>query len=101
MPDRSTLDVLWTDESLKNAVSIKQYLLQKFSEKELDLFYLQLLNFTELIVVFPKLYPLTNKGTKIRRAVLSKEFSVFYRIKRKHIEILALIDNRADLSSWY
>jgi len=100
MPERKKLTVYWTSETLKNASSIKNYLKENFSEKEVERFYSLLSSFEEAISIFPKLYPQTKKKDKIRRAVLSREFSVFYRISGNQIQVLAILDNRQDLSKW-
>lgn len=100
MPERKKLTVFWTNETFRNASSIKTYLEENFSEKEVERFYSVLSSFEEVISIFPKLYPQTNKKNKIRRAVLSKELSAFYRISKDQIEVLAILDNRQDLSKW-
>ncbi|MBK7105107.1 MAG: hypothetical protein IPH62_07475 [Ignavibacteriae bacterium] len=94
------LEIVWSNSSLQNALSIKNYLRINFSEKEIDTFYLLLSAFENAVTLFPELYPSTSKNNEIRRAVLSRELSAFYRIKSKKNEVLALIDNRCDLSKW-
>jgi hypothetical protein len=100
MPDKKKLIVLWTYQALKNAASIKIYLKENFSRKEIQKFYSLLSAFESAITIFPKLYPQTNKKAEIRRAVLSKEVSAFYRIIDNQIEVIAILDNRCDLSKW-
>jgi len=100
MPEKKKLTVLWTDQALKNASSIKVYLEENFSGKEIEKFYSLLSAFESAVTTFPKLYPRTNRKAKIRRAVLSREVSAFYRIIAERIEVLAILDNRCDLSKW-
>jgi plasmid stabilization system protein ParE len=100
MPEKKHLNVLWTNEALRNASSIKEYLKVNFSEKEIQVFYSLLSSFEKAVSFFPQLYPQTNKKGKIRRAVLSREISAFYRISNDQIEVLAILDNRCDLSEW-
>ena len=100
MPEKKKLKVLWTLQSLNNASSIKTYLGANFSNKEIQRFYSLLSAFESSVSIFPKLYPHTNKKAKIRRAVLSREISVFYRAADAEIEVLAILDNRCDLSKW-
>ena len=100
MPKKKNLTVLWTLQSLKNASSIKIFLEKYFTEKEIQRFYSLLIAFETAVKTFPKLYPHTNKKAKIRRAVLSREVSAFYRIIDNRIEVLAILDNRCDLSKW-
>ena len=100
MPEKKKFKVLWTSQALKNASSIKVYLEEKFSGKELEKFYSILLAFESAVTTFPKLYPRTNRKARIRRAVLSREVSAFYRIIAERIEVLVILDNRCDLSKW-
>ncbi len=96
MPKPIKLEVFWTSKSLYQASLIKNYLKENFSQKEIDQFYLLLSSFAEAVSLFPKLYPETKK-LKIRRAVLSKELFVFYRISKVNIEVIAVLDNRCNL----
>ena len=99
MPD-STVSIFWTDRALQNAVSVKRYLQMNFSEREIDNFFLLLNAFEVAVCAFPKLYPVSSSKRKIRRAVLSKVLSVFYRIQKDKIEVLAILDNRCDFKEW-
>lgn len=99
MPKRQ-LEVFWTDNALENAANIKVYLISNFSDKEVNTFYSLLNSFGEAVSLFPELYPRVGKRLKIRRAVLSKVMSVFYRIAKNKIEVLAILDNRCDLKGW-
>ncbi len=100
MPKLRINEVIYTPTALTNASSIKKYLLSKFSDKEVDNFFSLLQSFESVVISFPKLYPTTYKKKKIRRAVLSKPLSVFYRIKNTTIEVVAILDNRCDLEEW-
>ncbi|MCG3166831.1 MAG: hypothetical protein POELPBGB_02614 [Bacteroidia bacterium] len=101
MPDKKPLPVLWTNSSLDNARSIKKYLLHKFTQKEVNVFFALLIAFEKAVSLFPKLYPVSSQQRQIRRAVLSKELSAFYKISKNGIHVLALIDNRCDSSEWH
>ncbi len=101
MPEQKVLPVLWTDRSLQNAQSIKKYIAHNFSPKEVDNFFALLGAFEKAVSVFPKLYPLSSQQQEVRRAVLSKELSAFYRIANNQIEVLAVSDNRWDTSEWF
>jgi plasmid stabilization system protein ParE len=100
MPEKKKLTVRWTYQALQNASSIKVYLEENFSVKEIEKFYSLLSAFESGVTTFPKLYPRTNRKARIRRAVLSREVSAFYRIIIERIEVLAILDNRCDLSKW-
>jgi plasmid stabilization system protein ParE len=93
-------EVLYSERALQNALSIKHYLLNNFSRKEVNVFFSLLQSFEAVVLKFPKLYAATSSKNNIRRAVLSKQLSVFYRVNNANIEVLAMLDNRCDISEW-
>jgi plasmid stabilization system protein ParE len=100
MPKSKVASIVWSNKSLQNAASIKAYLENNFSVKEVELFYSLLESFEIVVCAYPELYPQSEIKKNIRRAVLSKELSAFYRTYKKRIEVLALIDNRCDIGKW-
>jgi plasmid stabilization system protein ParE len=92
--------IVWTEKSLENANSIRNYLLSNFSSNEVEHFYATLQSFELAVCAFPTLYPRLLLKKNIRRAVLSKVLSAYYRIHKGQIEVLALLDNRCDISKW-
>ena len=100
MPDNSIYNVKYSSRSLKDALIIKEYLLYKFTQKEVNQFYQMLGVFESLVSKFPKLYAESSKSKNVRRAVLSKQLSVFYKITVDAIVILAILDNRMDTTKW-
>lgn len=99
MPKPKIASITWTDRSLQNAVSIKEYLSNNFTQKEIDNFYILLQEFEIVVCAFPKLYPESGIKKNIRRAVLSKVLSAYYRVNKNQIEVLALLDNRCDIKN--
>jgi plasmid stabilization system protein ParE len=97
MPEQLIIPVLWTDRALQNAIDIKDYLSQQFSHKEFEHFTSLLRAFEVAVSAFPQLYPLSAVQPGIRRAVLSKVVSAFYRVHKQQIEVLAILDNRRDI----
>ncbi len=57
MPKPKVASILWTERSLQNAISIKEYLISIFSTKEVDRFYVILQSFEIAVCAFPELYP--------------------------------------------
>lgn len=100
MDDRPVYELFYTNQALENVWKIEEYFEEDFSQKECKKFYKLLLTFENSVRVFPNLYPVTNSDHKIRMAVLSKELSTFYRVTNKQIVVLAIFDNRCDLSGW-
>ncbi|ASU35813.1 Plasmid stabilization system protein ParE [Mucilaginibacter xinganensis] len=75
--DENSLKILYTNRAESDAITIKNYLLHKFTQREVDNFYEILIIFENIVCAFPKLYPKSIKGKNIHRAVLSKQLSVF------------------------
>ena len=100
MPKSKSITIIWTDRALQNAVSVKKYLHLTFSNKEIENFYSLLEAFEIAVSAFPELYPASSIKRGVRRAVLSKVLSVFYRITKNKIEVLAIFDNRCNIERW-
>jgi len=100
MAEEQLLSVYWTARSISDSIAIKEYLQEKFSQKEIDNFYNLLSSFEKIILLFPKLYPQSIKNKKTHRAVLSKQLSVFYTLSKGQITVVAVLDNRMGYSKW-
>src|SRR5687768_17412052 len=87
--------VTWSSEAVKSATAINIYLARKFSQKEIDNFFKLLQEFESRVVIFPQLYA-KKPGSKLRKAVLSKELSVIYRIGYNEIFLVDILDNRSE-----
>ena len=100
MAEELSYKILYTRRSLKDALAIKEYLLYKFTEKEVENFYHMLGVFEKLVLQFPHLYPQSPGSKNIRRAVLSRQLSVFYIDTKKTLKIIAILDNRMSTNKW-
>ena len=96
----TTLSVIWTGRSLSDSQTIRSYLKYYFSKKEIDNYYKLLESFEKIVSIFPTLYPQSNKNKAVRRAVLSKQLSVFYTMTKDTITVIAILDNRMNDSKW-
>jgi plasmid stabilization system protein ParE len=99
MPDNS-LDIFYTDKALANLTEIKNFILLRFTQREVENFYKLLRNFEKTVSTFPDIYPVNFKNEAIRRAVMSKQLSVFYQIIDIGISVVAILDNRMDYNQW-
>ena len=88
--------LFWSDESLSNLDSILSYLESEWSEKELTSFKRRLSKQLELIQQNPKLFPITEIQPRLRKAVLSKQTTIFYELREFEIYIAYLFSNRMD-----
>lgn len=93
----NNLAVVWSPLAIRQYLSIKEYLLLKFTSKELIQFNLILRQFEMVVQKYPDAYPKTNFKRNLRRAVLNKVVSVFYREIHDEIQIVAIYDNRQDI----
>jgi len=100
MADRLLYKIIYTERSLVNIQEIKNYLLYKFTQREVDNLYDRLNAFESIVIVFPDMYSQIAGRKQIRRAVLSKQLSVFYTISKESLIITAILDNRMDNSKW-
>lgn len=86
--------VVWSDEALKNLEKIIQYLENNWTEKEIGKFAVLLEKQIHLIQNNPQLYPKSDYIPELRKSVLSKQVSIFYKIAKNEIRIVTLFDNR-------
>ena len=89
-----TRNVIWTREASERVDSIKKYLKENWSEKEVELFLLKLMRFEKLVPLYPDLYPHSLSNPHLQRAVITKHNSLIYSVKEEEIVILTILDNR-------
>ena len=98
MPVKKALVVEWSAHALKQSAGIRNYLVTKFSEKEVAGFYELLISFESTVARFPDLYSIFSVRKKLRRAVLNKNLSVYYTSTKTKIFVVSVLDNRMDYS---
>jgi plasmid stabilization system protein ParE len=89
------LKVRWTPEAEDNFESIINYLEKEWSEKEIQKFAQKTQKIIQQIAKNPKMYKAAGKE-EIRRAVITKQTSLFYQIDEESnlIALLSFWDNR-------
>ncbi len=97
---KGSFNVVYTEEALLNMTQIRNFILLKFTQREVENFYKILFRFEDTVSVFPEIYPESFKGEDTRRAVLSKQLSVFYIVYKKQVSIVGMIDNRMGYDKW-
>jgi len=93
---RSGYKITWSDEALYNLSQVITYLEDNWTEKEIRKFAQKLEKSLHLISIFPEIYPSTSKRKKVRRCVLTKQVSLYYKVIKKEIFLVTLFDNRQD-----
>ena len=88
--------LIWSPLAEKDFVNILEYLQLNWENKVLE-------NFIEItdrmiiqIVLNPKQFPIISKKHKVRKCVLTKHNTLFYKINLQSIHILRIYDTRQD-----
>jgi len=88
--------LIWSPLAENDFTNILEYLQLNWENKVLE-------NFIEItdrmirqIVLNPKQFPIINKKYKVRKCVLTKHNTLFYKISLQSIHILRIYDTRQD-----
>jgi plasmid stabilization system protein ParE len=84
---RSGYRIQWTERATFDLQNIIDYLLNKWTEKEVRNFARKLDKRLELISINPRLFPKTNKRKNVRRSVLTKHTVIYYETSTDTIKI--------------
>ncbi|HHV87025.1 MAG TPA: type II toxin-antitoxin system RelE/ParE family toxin [Petrimonas sp.] len=88
--------VKWTLSAKNDFEIITDYLLENWNTSVLEKF----IKITEVniqqILSFPTLYPIIYKKEKVRKCVLTKQNTLYYRVMGTEIQILRVFDTRQD-----
>jgi plasmid stabilization system protein ParE len=85
--------VIWSDDALNNLREIIDYLESRWTQREIGNFAKKLEKQLEIIKRLPLSYPKSRKKN-IRKAVMTKQTTVYYEISNDAIRIVTLFDNR-------
>jgi len=88
--------VIWSPLAEKDLESILDYLQNNWDDQVLQSFIEITGKLIHRISVNPKLFPVILVKRNIRKCVLTKHNTLFYRERRTHIDILRIYDTRQD-----
>lgn len=93
---KSDYKVVWTDHALRELSKTFQYLQLNFSDKETSRLADKIESVLHYISKYPKLYSKSSQQKGVRRAVVAKFNTLYYRvnISTNQIEILSFFSNR-------
>ena len=91
---KSGYKILWTDFALKELEKTVEYLEENWTEKELRNLAENIEEKVSLISQNPNLFQASNYKKEIRRVVILKHNTLYYRIKNNQIEIISFFSNR-------
>ena len=87
----------WTEEAVNNLEIILNHLDQNWTQKEVTNFKLKLSKQLELITQNPFMFPKSLHYPRLRKAVLSKQTSIFYEVMDDDIFLAYLFINRMNI----
>ncbi len=90
--------IRWSHQARISYLSILEYLEINWSFKEVEDFSQRLEEVIAFTSVNPKIYP-KSELSNIRRAVVTKQVSLFYEVNDEFVDVLFLWDNRQDPSN--
>jgi plasmid stabilization system protein ParE len=88
------MKVTVSERAEQNLDNIARYLETKWSVRVRDKFLEVLKKKMEQIARMPHMHEASSKKKKIRRCVVTKQTSLFYRAKKEEIEIITIQDTR-------
>ncbi|RED91636.1 type II toxin-antitoxin system RelE/ParE family toxin [Marinoscillum furvescens] len=86
-------EVILSERAELRLKEICQYLVDKWSPSVKDKFIITLQAKLDLLASNPKMYPKASE-TEIRRCVITKHNSLYYRVESTAIEVITIHDNR-------
>lgn len=86
----------WSPRSRQDYLNLLEYLHRDWGEKVIKRFNDILQSKLKNIAERPELYPASGKTKKVRRCVINRQISLYYRIKKNKIELITLFDTRQD-----
>lgn len=87
----------WTDEALRNLDEILVYLANHWTHVEINHFKQKLSKMLDLIINNPFLFPISVYNKRLRKAVLSKQTTIFYEVKDNKIYLAYLFVNKKSI----
>ncbi|HZK07926.1 MAG TPA: type II toxin-antitoxin system RelE/ParE family toxin [Bacteroidales bacterium] len=91
---KSTYKIIWSDEALSNLQGIIDYLESRWTNREIKKFAQILDKQINLIEINPFLFAETDKSNGLRKSVLSRQTTIYYRVINNEIRIITLFDTR-------
>lgn len=89
-------NIFWTDFALKELANTIEYIEQNWSEKELRNLAENLEETLNLISKKPDMFQVSEFKKDVRRVVVLKFNTIYYRFNNNQIEILSFFSNRQD-----
>ena len=86
--------ILWTDFALSELEKTIEYLEENWTERELRNLAVEIEETLTLLSLNPNLFQVSDIKKEIRRVIVAKHNTLYYRVKNNTIEILSFFSNR-------
>ena len=86
--------ILWTDFALSELEKTIEYLEKNWTERELRNLASEIEDTLTLLSHNPNLFQASNLKKEIRRVIVAKHNTLYYRIKNNSVEIISFFSNR-------
>ena len=86
--------IIWSPKSRKSYIKIADYILEKWSKKELEKFNRITSSTIQKIAKNPEMFVVSKQKKEIRKGFITKQTSLLYRIKSNEIQLIYFWDNR-------
>ena len=86
--------IIWTPRAEKNFNNILAYLEEEWDDNVILDFFDKVDNVLKVISNHPEIFPEINENEKIRKCVITKQISLYYKIKDYQIDFITFWDNR-------
>ncbi len=91
---KSGYRIAWTSHALNELKETFNYLETNWTKKEIKKLSHEIERTLELISINPELFPKTRKKKNLRRVVVTKHNTLYYRKNKMTIEILSFFSNK-------
>jgi plasmid stabilization system protein ParE len=89
-------EVIWSPSAEKDFESILDYLQTNWNDRITNRFINKVDDYINLIIEDYKIFPIINEEHQIRKSVISKQNTLYYREEAGKLEIIRLFDSRQD-----
>ena len=84
--------VIWSEEAVRNLDEILDYLVSRWTQREVNNFKTKLSRQLNLIAQNPNLFPVSGIQPRLRKAVLSRQTTIFYEFNKDSVFIVYLFN---------
>jgi plasmid stabilization system protein ParE len=91
-----TKEVIWSPDSENDIKAILDYLEKKWNNTIIVKFLNKVDDTINLILEDPQIFPVINEELQIRKSVITKQITLYYRELVDKIEIVRIFDTRQD-----